>query len=473
MGIAGSCLAVHILSLLALCGAYEFDSFGATALDGWNIGPAAAAFYTTHFGEPMTIWRIIMFALIAGLVWGSAHTYVGWSLGRFITRRRLKHLLWGLLATSFVVTLGALIVRRVGPDMAFSAALQWLAYLSIGVFSLLIALVIVRDLVLLLIGTGYKVFGDPSAPAAPAGSDLAESDLAESDLAESDLADPDLPRDPSRRELFRNTVNASLAGVAVAGAGLGYQEARRLAEVREVDVPIEGLAADLDGFRIVQVSDVHVGPTIKRDYLQAVVDTVNTLDADLIAFTGDMVDGFVEDMRDDVSPIREFEARHGAFFVTGNHEYYWDGPAWCDEVERCGMHVLNNAHRVVDVGNARLVVGGVTDYRAGARVEGHASDPHRAIEGAPEADFRLLLAHQPKSVWEAAKAGFDLQLSGHTHGGQFWPWSLFVGLAHPFFRGLNDYEDMKIYVSSGTGYWGPPMRLGVPSEITQLTLRRA
>lgn len=398
---------------------------------------------------------MIMFATIASLIWASAHVYVGWSLGRYITRRRLKHLLWGVLATSFGATFAAMILRRAAPEMAFSAELQWVAYLSIGVFALLFGLVVVRDLVLLLIGAGRRVVG-------PKPSSESELDTA-----------TDQPRDPSRRELFRNTVNASLIGVAVGGAGFGYKEARRLAKVVEVDVPVAGLAAALDGFKIVQVSDVHVGPTIKRDYLQAVVDRVNTLDADLIAFTGDMVDGFVDDMRHEIAPIRQFQARHGAFFVTGNHEYYWDGQAWCDEVERCGLHVLNNAHRVVDVGGARLVVGGVTDYRAGKRVEGHASDPHRAIEGAPEADFRLLLAHQPKSVWEAAKAGFDLQLSGHTHGGQFWPWNLFVGLAHPFSKGLNDYENMKIYVSRGTGYWGPPMRLGVPSEITLLTLRRA
>jgi predicted MPP superfamily phosphohydrolase len=137
------------------------------------------------------------------------------------------------------------------------------------------------------------------------------------------------------------------------------------------------------------------------------------------------------------------------------------------------MRVLNNAHDVLTIDGARLVVGGVTDYRAGRRIAGHESDPHKAIAGAPPADFRLLLAHQPKSVWEAAKAGFDLQLSGHTHGGQFWPWSLLVGMAHPFSRGLHDYEKMKIYVSCGTGYWGPPLRLGAPSEITLLTLRKA
>jgi predicted MPP superfamily phosphohydrolase len=400
------------------------------------------------------MWRMIMFAAIASLIWGGAHAYVGWSIGRFITRRRIRHLLWGILATSFSLTFAALVLRRAVPDLEFSATLQWLAYVSIGLFALLMGLVVARDLVLLIVGTAGKIYR--RRPIA---------------VAESNAADQ--PRDPSRRELFRNTVNASLVGAAVGGTGFGYHEARKLSKVVEVDVPVDGLRAELDGFKIAQISDVHVGPTIKRPFLQAVVDRVNSLDADLIALTGDMVDGFVDDMRQEVSPIRELRARYGAYYVTGNHEYYWDGPGWCDEMAQCGLHVLVNAHHVVDVDGASLVVGGVTDYRAGSREEGHASDPHRAIEGAPEADFRLLLAHQPKSVWEAAEAGFDLQLSGHTHGGQFWPWSLFVGFAHPFYTGLNDYEDMQIYVSRGTGYWGPPMRLGVPSEITLLTLRRA
>lgn len=395
--------------------------------------------------------RMIIFATVVSLIWGGAHVYAGWSLGRHMRTLGRRRALWAVLAVSFAVTLGAMILRRAAPDLALVGSLQWVAYLGMGSFALLLFLVVARDLGLFALGTGKRLLSTAPAEAEGAG---------------------DQPDDPGRRELFRNTVNTSLMGVAAAGTGFGYYEAKKLAEVVEVDVPIEGLKKELDGFRIAQISDVHVGPTIKRAYLQAVVERVNALRPDLIAFTGDMVDGYVDKMREEVSPIRQLEAPYGAYFVPGNHEYYWDGPAWCAEAERCGLHVLVNAHHLVDVDGARLVVGGVTDYRAGSRVEGHESDPHRALEGAPEADFRLLLAHQPKSVWEAEKAGFDLQLSGHTHGGQFWPWSLFVGMAHPFTRGLNDYESMKIYVNRGTGYWGPPLRLGVPSEITLLTLRR-
>jgi predicted MPP superfamily phosphohydrolase len=201
-----------------------------------------------------------------------------------------------------------------------------------------------------------------------------------------------------------------------------------------------------------------------------VVDRVNDLSPDLIAVTGDLIDGTVEHLRHQVAPLGELRAPDGAFFVTGNHEYYWDAEAWCAEVARLGLTVLNNAHTVVRRGSASVVVAGVTDYTSARHLESHVSDPQKAIDGAPEAHLKLLLAHQPKTIVAAERAGFDLQVSGHTHGGQYFPWNLFVGLAHPFTVGLHPYRSTLIYVSPGTGYWGPPTRAGVPSEITLLRL---
>lgn len=389
---------------------------------------------------------MILFVLVACLIWGAAHAYVGWSLGRFMRRPRRRHAVWTVLAVSFVITLTAALLRRSGLPEAILDPLQRVNFVLMGAFTLLWSLVVLRDL-------GYLV------------ARLIRR------LVSSGADAGDEPTDPGRRALIHNTLNTGLMGAAVVGSGYGYHQARKLAPLVEVDVPAEGLAADLDGLRIAQISDTHIGPTLKGDFLERVVERVNAARPDVIVFTGDMVDGYVDDMRSEIASIADLEAPLGAYWVTGNHEYYWDGPAWCEEVARHGLDVLVNAHRVVEVGQARLLVGGVTDFRAGRDIDGHASDPHRAIEGAPDCDFKLLLAHQPKSVWQAAEAGFDLQLSGHTHGGQFWPWNLVVGLAHPFSRGLHDYEDMKIYVSCGTGYWGPPMRLGVPSEIGLLTLR--
>jgi len=252
---------------------------------------------------------------------------------------------------------------------------------------------------------------------------------------------------------------------------VGFVNARRRAAIRQVDVPIAQLPARLHGFSIVQISDVHVGATIKHGYVSRIVDAVNALDADMIAVTGDLVDGSVGRLSSHTAPLRRLSARHGAFFVTGNHEYYSGAHAWVAELRGLGLCVLLNEHIVLEHDGETVVVAGVTDYSAHHFDPAHRSDPAAAIAGAPErAAIRLLLAHQPRSAFAAAKAGFDVQLSGHTHGGQFFPWNLVVKMLQPFAAGLHRLDDLWIYVSRGTGYWGPPKRFGAPSEITHLRL---
>ena len=264
---------------------------------------------------------------------------------------------------------------------------------------------------------------------------------------------------------------------------IGFLNARRTASVVHVDVPIRDLPSGLDGFTIAQLSDIHVGPTIRRGYIQRIVDAVNGLGADMIAITGDLVDGTVAELRDHVAPLAGLRARHGTFVVTGNHEYYAGAHAWIDELRRLGLRVLLNEHVVLQTRNVRgaqtdeevldsaLVVAGVTDYTAAHFDAAHASDPQRALHDAPPlVRTRLLLAHQPRSAPAAAEAGYQLQLSGHTHGGQFFPWNLFVPLQQPFTAGLHRLREMWVYTSRGTGYWGPPKRFGAPSEITLLRL---
>ncbi|MFT3736800.1 MAG: hypothetical protein QM776_17615 [Rhodocyclaceae bacterium] len=182
------------------------------------------------------------------------------------------------------------------------------------------------------------------------------------------------------------------------------------------------------------------------------------------------MDGRVSDLREHVSPLATLQARHGSYFVTGNHEYYSGAHEWIAELRRLGLRVLLNEHVQLDHDGAGIVLAGVTDYSAGAFDPAHRSDARAAIAGAPADVPRILLAHQPRSANAAAAAGFDLQLSGHTHGGQFWPWNLFVPLQQPFTAGLHRLQDLWIYVSRGTGYWGPPKRFGAPSEITCLRL---
>ena len=253
---------------------------------------------------------------------------------------------------------------------------------------------------------------------------------------------------------------------------LGFLNARRTAAVVRVDVPIRGLPLAWQGFTVAQISDIHVGPTIRQRYVRRIVERVNTLQADLVAITGDLVDGRVHELAAQVAPLADLRSRHGTFFVTGNHEYYSGAHAWIEELRRLGLKVLLNEHVVIAAGDAGkpLVLAGVTDFSAGHFDPAHRSDPARALAGAPPEAVRVLLAHQPRSAAAAAEAGFDLQLSGHTHGGQFYPWNLFVRFQQPFTAGLHRWGALWVYTSRGTGYWGPPNRFGSPSEITCLRL---
>jgi predicted MPP superfamily phosphohydrolase len=251
---------------------------------------------------------------------------------------------------------------------------------------------------------------------------------------------------------------------------VGFFMARRVAPVVEVTVPLAGLPKELEGFTIAQISDLHVGPTIKRNFVAAIVERVNRLQADMIAITGDVVDGSVPDLAHHTEPLARLESRHGTYFVTGNHEYYSGVHAWISELERLGARVLMNEHVVLDHDGAALTVAGVTDWSAHHFDPSHKSDPQAAAKGAPAHAPKVLLAHQPRSAPFAEAAGFHLQLSGHTHGGQFWPWNLLVRLQQPFTAGLNRLGRLWVYTSRGTGYWGPPMRFGVPSEITRIRL---
>jgi predicted MPP superfamily phosphohydrolase len=261
---------------------------------------------------------------------------------------------------------------------------------------------------------------------------------------------------------------------------IGFWNARRTAAVVRVDVPIANLPDALVGFSMAQISDIHVGPTIKQAYLKRIVERVNSLNADLVAITGDLVDGPVHTIGPLVAPLQDLRSRYGTFFVTGNHEYYSGAQGWVDKLRSMGIQVLMNSHVVIEHHGRKpltppscVVVAGVTDYSAHHFDTLQQSDPQQALAGAPaRAAFKLLLAHQPRSADAAVEAGFDLQLSGHTHGGQFWPWGHFVRFQQPFTAGLHKLKNLWVYTSRGTGYWGPPKRFGAPSEITYLCLVR-
>lgn len=263
----------------------------------------------------------------------------------------------------------------------------------------------------------------------------------------------------------------SLTILVTAGAlsVVGWAQAR-CPRIRRVSVPIDNLPAELDGYRIVQWSDVHVGPTIRRRFVQSLVERTNTLGADAIAITGDFVDGPLSDLRDEVEPLRELRATDGIFYVTGNHEYYWRAEEWCAALQSLGFDFLKNEHRVVTRNGAAIVFAGVTDP---VGRDTHKQDPIRALAGAPESSVKVLLSHRPQTADAASDLGVDLQLSGHTHGGQFFPFNLVIKKFQPIVAGLHRVGRMWLYVNRGTGYWGPPTRLAVGGEITVIELRRA
>jgi predicted MPP superfamily phosphohydrolase len=310
--------------------------------------------------------------------------------------------------------------------------LAWVGLLSMGFFSSLFVLTVLRDLVLL---GAHVLFSAQRAASLVV---------------------------MSARWTLALTAFVTLAGLAIA---------RRRPRIVDVDIPVIDLPEALHGFSIAQISDVHVGPTIKRGFVAAIVESVNGLKADLIAVTGDLVDGSVQQLSLHTAPLAGLSARHGVYFVTGNHEYYSGERAWTAEIRRLGLRVLKNEHVVLAHNGASLVLAGVTDLSAHHFDAAESSDPAAALRGAPAgAGAKILLAHQPNSAAAAASAGFDVQISGHTHGGQFWPWNFFVRFFQPFSGGLYRLKNLRVYVSRGTGYWGPPNRFGVPSEITRIRL---
>ncbi len=410
--------------------------------------------------------RMVTFLAIITTILGAGHAYVGW---RLITPAKLSPP-WLYVAWGTVVLLALLHpfafsfrLRNVNVD-----GLAWLSYILLGAFALLFVLVFVRDV---LWGLSHGI-------------DWLLARFV-------DDAPRILPEDPERRRALLHTMNLGIMGAGGIGTTVGFYQARKRATVVTVNVPVKDLPAALEGFSIAQISDIHVGPTIKRDFLAGIVSRVNELGADVIAVTGDLVDGSVEELAPHVAPLADLKAKHGAFFVTGNHEYYSGAPAWVEHVNSLGLTTLMNEHRALEHNGERVLMCGVTDYTAETIVQSHRSDPEKAAKNAPAAGARVLLAHQPRSVFAAQKVvvgperrAYDLMLSGHTHGGQFWPWNFLVGLANPVNAGLEAFDvaipdvtgaaqKMWVYVNSGTGYWGPPLRLGVPSEITLLKLKRA
>jgi predicted MPP superfamily phosphohydrolase len=325
-----------------------------------------------------------------------------------------------------------------------SSSLGWVALPWMAFAGLTFVVLVGRDVVRWLLWLGRKLLGRPDAA-------------------------PQL----SRRQFLTRVTGGTALALGGAGVAVGMLEARGDHEVVDVEVKLAKLPRALDGFTIVQLTDLHVGMTIDRGFVQRVVDRTNALAPDLIALTGDLVDGKVPDLRDDIAPLAQLRAKHGVFATTGNHEYYSGVDPWIAEVSRLGARYLRNERVTIGDGDASFELAGVDDYTA-SEYPGHGEDLGKATAGRDARKALILMAHQPRQVHQAALHGVDLQLSGHTHGGQIWPWHYIVRLQQGgLLRGRYQIGDTQLYVSRGCGYWGPPVRVLAPLEITRVILRAA
>ena len=417
---------------------------------------------------------LVAVALVAGLHW-----YVWRRLVRDTTRgpgvaRRVGT---GVIIAGPVLMVAAVATERAGAPFWVQRVVGWPGFLwmALAIYLLLGVLAgeAVRPVLRRLVQRRQSVHLDETpAPLAAVGSEQRRSTPpahplpADAPTAESGESVPvPVPVSvPSRRLFVSRVVGGAAAAAAVGTVGYGTYGVLRGPRVKHVTVPLAKLPRSAHGFRIAVVSDIHLGPVLGRGFAQKVVDTINATQPDLIAVVGDLVDGSVKDLGPAAAPLAQLKARHGSFFVTGNHEYFSGAAQWVEEVRELGIHPLENAR--VEVNGFDLA--GVNDLQGES--EGQGPDFGKALGDRDTARACVLLAHQPVQIHDAVRHGVDLQLSGHTHGGQLWPGNFIAELANPTVAGLERYGDTQLYVSRGAGAWGPPVRVGAPSDITVVEL---
>ena len=384
-----------------------------------------------------------------------------------------------------LLSIGALVSGRAGAPFGLQQTLAWPGFLWLAALLYLTLALLVGEAVRPVLrrvlarraadgGTADRAVAAAGGDAAEMGSSPAEVTASGTPAAPATLvveapAPPSAAVHPSRRLFVARAVGGAAAVAGLGTVGYGTYGVLRGPRVKRVTVPLAKLPRSAHGFRIAVVSDIHLGPILGRAHTQRIVDTINRTQPDLIAVVGDLVDGTVADLGPAAEPLAGLTARHGAFFVTGNHEYFSGAAQWVDHVRELGLHPLENTR----VETAGFDLAGVNDIAGES--EGQGPDFERALGDRDRARASVLLAHQPVVIDDAVAYGVDLQLSGHTHGGQLWPGNYLAELANPTVAGLERYGDTQLYVSRGAGAWGPPVRVGAPSDITvvQLASRHA
>ncbi len=387
---------------------------------------------------------------MGGLVGGLVATVLFGGLAFYVWRRLVHDTgmtgRWRIAATIAIALLVVpIMVARYlgsgGPPM-IQGAVAWPTFTGWAIFALLFAGVLVTDVARLLVWLVRKAVRRPA------------------------------PTDLSRRQALRRITGGVVTTVAVGEVGVGLVKV--LGDVPVVDVPmkVRRLAPSLDGYTIVQLTDLHIGGTIGRAYIAELVARTNALQPDLIVLTGDLVDGSVAQLRDAAAPLGDLRAKDGVFAITGNHEYYWGADEWIVFLRERGVRVLRNERVEIRRGDGTFDLAGIDDHSARSLARGHGPDLARALAGRDPARPVVLLAHQPRQVRTTTGFDVDVQLSGHTHGGQVWPWHFLVSLQQGgLLAGRYQVGPTQLYVSRGAGYWGPPVRFGAPAEITRVILR--
>lgn len=384
--------------------------------------------------------RVVVFISLATLILFGLHYYVYVRIGRYLALsgaelKLLQLTVFGLFAGLWLAMPGMRLLQR-----SISTPVAYAAYGWLGTLVLFALVLLLSDFTRLGVHLSHLLRGEP----------------------------PDL----DRRLFIERLLGLGSLGLTGLLSGYALWQGTRAVSVKRLTVPLKKLPESLRGFRIVQLTDVHIGPTLDGNWLRKVVDKVNSLKPDVVAITGDLVDGTVSALGKQVAPLVDLKSKYGVYFVTGNHEYYSGVTEWLAELARLNIRALRNERVSLPPGaaaNAQLDLAGVDDAASGS-FPGHGPDVAAAMKDRDPAHPVVLLAHQPITISDAAKHGVDLQLSGHTHGGQLFPWGLFVRLQQPYIVGLHDHQGTKLYVSCGTGYWGPPMRLASTAEITEVTL---
>jgi predicted MPP superfamily phosphohydrolase len=386
---------------------------------------------------------------------GGIHLYLWKRLVRdTLPRGRARRLAgFGVLVLALLIPL-SLIGERLVPQGA-RPLLAWPGYVWLGLMFYLLVTLALLEVPRLVLRLALRTKAAAPAPVPAlvgAGADP--------------LADPvpDPVPDPSRRLLLGRSLAAVAGAASVAATGIGMVQALGAPDLKRVRIPLAKLPASMDGFRIALVSDIHLGPLLGRSHTERIVRMINSADADAVAIVGDLVDGSVAELGSAAEPLQDLRARLGSFFVTGNHEYFSGYEEWIDEVRGFGLRVLRNERVTLD----GLDLAGVNDATGGQYQDG--PDYAAALDGRDAGRPVVLLAHQPVQAHEAARHGVDLQLSGHTHGGQMVPFNLIVGLQQPITAGLGEIDGTKVYVTRGAGFWGPPVRFGAPPDISIVEL---